>query len=343
MNEPANPRPVRVGVIGCGRIAQEHLQSYKALPDAELVAVADSLVNLASDIAAQHQCSAYTNYQEMLASGSVEAVSICTPPSTHADIMLEAIARGIHVLCEKPLTIQLQDAERVLLAVQNSDLVLMMASKFRFVSDVIKAKSLIEAGVIGRLVFFENAFCSRVDMRGRWNSNKAIAGGGVLFDNATHSVDIARFLLGPIASVQAEHGIRAQDLDVEDTSRLCFHSASGVLGTVDVSWSVNKEQDAYISVHGTDGTLTIGWRESKYRVHEKPDWVVFGEGYSKKTAFLRQIGHFLRCVRRQETPVITPLDGLESVRVIEAAYRSSTLNGTWMHLDPLNRQVIGVG
>lgn len=343
MKGAKNAGPVRVGVIGCGRIAQDHLQSYKSLSAAELVAVADPIANLASEIAAQYQCNAYTDYRDMLASGSIEAVSICTPPVTHADIMLEAIGRGVHVLCEKPLTIQLRDAEKVLLAVQKSDLILMMASKFRFVNDVIKAKSLIDAGVIGRPVFFENAFCSRVDMRGRWNAVKAIAGGGVLFDNATHSVDIARFLMGPIASVQAEHGIRAQDIEVEDTSRLCFHSAGGVLGTVDVSWSVNKEQDAYISVHGTDGTLTIGWKESKYRLHEKPDWVVFGEGYSKKAAFLNQIGHFLQCVRGEQSPLITPLDGLESVRVIEAAYRSSTLNSKWMNLEPLDLQVLGVG
>ena len=335
--------PVRVGVIGCGRIAQEHLQSHKNLPEAELIAVADPIADLASDVATQYQCKAYSDYREMLASGSVEAVSVCTPPVTHASIMLDAIGRGVHVLCEKPLTIQLSDAEKVLLAVQKSDVILMMASKFRFVDDVVKAKGLIEGGVIGRPVFFENAFCSRVDMRGRWNAVKAIAGGGVLFDNATHSVDIARFLMGPIASVQAEHGIRAQDIEVEDTSRLCFHSAGGVLGTVDVSWSVNKEQDAYISVHGTEGTLTIGWKESRYRLHASPDWVQFGHGYSKKAAFLNQIGHFLRCVRREEAPLITPLDGLESVRVIEAAYRSSTLNGAWMNLEPLDLQVLGVG
>ena len=334
-------KPLRVGVIGCGRIAQEHLVAYKQLPEVQLVAVADVAERQATSVAEQFGCKAYTDFREMLQNESIEAVSICTPPVTHAEVMLDAVGRGIHILCEKPLTTQLSDAKRVLQAVQGTNLVLMMASKFRFVGDVLKSKAIIEAGILGKVIFFENAFCSHVDMRNRWNSKKAIAGGGVLFDNATHSVDIVRFLIGPIARVQTQHGIQIQDLEVEDTSRLCFQSAGGVLGTIDVSWSLNKGGDTYISVIGSDGTLTIGWRESRYRLHDKPDWVVFGDGYSKQKAFLNQARHFLRCIRRDEVPLLTPEDGLESVRVIEAAYRSSAMN-QWADLEPLGAQVVGV-
>jgi predicted dehydrogenase len=333
--------PLRVGVIGCGRIAQEHLTAYKKLADVELAGVADVVDRQAAIVAEQFSCKPYADYRRMLESESIDAVSICTPPVTHAEVMLDAVRRGVHVLCEKPLTTQLSDAKRVLSAVQGTDLILMMASKFRFVSDVLKSKAIIEAGILGKVVFFENAFCSHVDMRNRWNSKKAIAGGGVLFDNATHSVDIVRFLIGPIARVQTQHGIQIQDLEVEDTSRLCFQSDTGVLGTIDVSWSLNKGGDTYISVVGSDGTLTIGWHKSQYRLHDKPDWVVFGDGYSKQEAFLNQAKHFVRCIRRDETPLLTPADGLESVRVIEAAYRSSAIN-QWSDLEPLDAQVVGV-
>jgi predicted dehydrogenase len=245
----------------------------------------------------------------------------------------------VHVLCEKPLTIQLADAKALVQAVQQAPRVLMMASKFRFVDDVVKAKGIIDAGILGRVVLFENVFCSRVDMRNRWNSKKAIAGGGVLFDNGTHSVDIARFLVGPIVTVQAQHGIQVQDIEVEDTCRVYFQSATGVMGSIDLSWSIHKDTDSYINVYGTEGSLSIGWRESKYRQHEKLHWVVFGEGYNKQQAFLSQLRHFLRCVRGVEQPLLSPLDGLESVRVIEAAYRSSQVN-KWMELEPLEEEVV---
>lgn len=331
--------PLRVGVIGCGRVAQDHLPAYQRLEEAVIAAVADVNERVAQSVATQFGAAAYTDYRQMLDRERLDALSICTPPATHAEIALEALARGVHVLCEKPLTITLADAKELVQAVRRGNRILMMASKFRFVEDIVKAKGILDSGILGKIILFENVFCSRVDMRGRWNSRKEVAGGGVLFDNGTHSVDIARFLIGPIVTVQAQHGLQVQDLDVEDTSRLYFQSASGVMGSIDLSWSIHKEPDSYISIYGTEGTLSIGWKESKYRQHEKLHWVVFGEGYSKQQAFVNQLRHFLRCVRGQEQPMITPLDGLESVRVIEAAYRSSTVN-KWMALEPLEDEVL---
>lgn len=324
---------LRVGVVGCGRCAQDHLQAYQKEESANLVAVADTAEGLARSVAEQFGCTPYTDYRQMIEREQLDAISICTPPVTHADIMLHALPE-VHVLCEKPLTIDLDDAKRVLAAVDRSGHLLMMASKFRFVEDVVKAKGIIESGILGKLVLFENVFCSRVDMRGRWNSRKEIAGGGVLFDNGTHSVDIARFLTGPIASVQAQHGIQIQDFDVEDTCRMYFQGVSGVQGTIDLSWSIHKETESFISVFGTDGTLQIGWRQSRYRQSEKLDWVVFGNGYNKQKTFGNQIRHFLAAARGEETPIIRPIDALESVRVIEAAYRSSGVN-KWMELAPM--------
>lgn len=333
-----NREPVRVAVVGCGRCAQDHLQAYQHLDEARVVAVADINERQARSVASQFDCKPYTDYRVMLEAERLEAISVCTPPVTHAEIMLYALSRGVHVLCEKPLTIHLADAKKVLQVVHQEKLVLMMASKFRFVDDIVKAKGIMDSGILGRVILFENVFCSRVDMRDRWNSRREIAGGGVLFDNGTHSVDIVRFLVGPIATVQAQHGIQVQEIEVEDTSRLYFQSTKGVMGTIDLSWSIHKDNDSYINIFGTEGTLLIGWREAKYRQHEKLNWVVFGEGYNKQKTFLNQARHFLRCVRRQEIPIITPLDGLESVRVIEAAYRSSAVN-KWMELEPLEAEV----
>lgn len=332
---------MRVAVVGCGRIAQDHLQAFQRLKEAQIVAVADTNERQARSVATQFGCKPYGDYKSMLQAEQPQAISICTPPVTHAEIVLYALSQGVHVLCEKPLTIHLADAKKLLQAVKQTKLVLMMASKFRFVEDIVKAKGIIDSGILGRVILFENVFCSRVDMRDRWNSKKEIAGGGVLFDNGTHSVDIARFLLGPIATVQAQHGIKVQDIEVEDTCRVYFQSATGVMGTIDLSWSIHKESESFINIFGTEGTLSIGWRESKYRQHEKLNWVVFGSGYNKQQAFQNQLRHFLACARGEEAPIITPMDGLESVRVIEAAYNSSAVN-KWMELEPLDLEVLGV-
>jgi predicted dehydrogenase len=159
-------------------------------------------------------------------------------------------------------------------------------------------------------------------MKGRWNADPAVSGGGVLIDNGTHSVDLMRYFLGPLADVQAVEGKRVQQLPVEDTVRIYVRSAGGVLGSIDLSWSINKEQDAYLTIHGSTGTLVVGWKESKYRLHSDSAWVVFGKGYDKVQAFRSQLVNFARAIRGEEQLLITSEDALASVEVVKAAYRS---------------------
>ena len=207
-------------------------------------------------------------------------------------------------------------------AAERTGALLTMASKFRYVEDVIKAKSIVTSGILGEIILFENAFTSRVDMTSRWNANPAISGGGVLIDNGTHSVDLMRYFLGPLAEVHALEGKRVQGLPVEDTARLFVQSIGGVMGSVDLSWSINKELDSFLNIYGSQGTVQVGWKESRYRQQSSRDWVIFGKGYNKLQAFRDQIGNFARAIRRNEPLLITAEDALASVEVIEAAYRS---------------------
>ena len=211
----------------------------------------------------------------------------------------------------------------------------MMASKYRYVDDIINAKGIMDSGILGEVILLENDFCSTVDMRDRWNSNSEIAGGGVLVDNGSHSVDIMRYLLGPIVKVQAEEGKRVQHLGVEDTARLCLRTESGATGVVNVSWSFNKGHDSYIDLYGTGGALSIGWKFSKYRQSEKHDWIHFGRGYNKMSAFEKQLRNFIGTIKGTEKPLITATDALASVKVIETAYESMKMN-KWVEIETGN-------
>ena len=201
-----------------------------------------------------------------------------------------------------------------------------MATKFRYVEDVIKAKAMIASGVLGDIVQFENAFTARVDMSKRWNSDSEISGGGVLMDNGTHSVDIVRYFLGAISDVLALETGGTQNLSVDENVKLLAKTKNGIAASVDLTWGINKELPNFISIYGSNGTLHIGWRESKYKLNSSPDWTIFGKGYDKVQAFKAKIENFRNAIVNDEELLTKPEDALASVEVIEAAYKSLNQN-----------------
>lgn len=318
----AGQTSVRFGLVGAGAIGAAYIQAFGASARAQLVAIADSNGASAAAGAEKANCRAFECHKRMAAEMQLDAVVICTPPNTHPDIAIDLLEAGVNVLCEKPLSTSVAEARRMRAAAQRAGMILTMASKFRYVADVVKAKELVESGVIGEVVLFENAFTSRVDMSRRWNSRPEISGGGVLIDNGTHSVDIVRYFLGPLTEITVVEGKRVQGLPVEDTARIFVRNHSGVLGSIDLSWTINKELPAFINIYGSEGTISVGWRESKYRRLTDAEWTVFGKGYDKVQAFQSQIDNFAGAIRGAEPLLITSDDAVASVEVITAAYQA---------------------
>lgn len=312
---------LRIGLIGAGGIAAAYPDIFAGIEDAVVVGVADVDDARAAALAARFGCIAFPSHGAMAANTNLDGVVVCTPPATHATIARSFLEAGVGVLCEKPLTINTSTARELLAVADANGAVLTMASKFRYVADVIEAKARIDRGDVGEVVLVENAFTSRVDMRERWNSNPDVAGGGVLIDNGTHSVDLVRYLLGPIAEVMAVDIKRVQHLAVEDTARMVLRSETGVMAAIDLSWSIDKSSDDFLTVYGSEGELRIGWRRSEAR-HLGGGWERFGDGYDKIVAMRGAVRDFLDALQGTGTRFTTPLDALASVAVIEAAYAS---------------------
>lgn len=319
-SHPARTGPLRLGIVGCGGIAQAYLQALQRLPQWQLVAAVDP------DPAARQRLPGVPGFADLeaLLAGPIacDAALVLTPPDRHEALSCRLLERGLHVLCEKPLAPSLPAALRMLAVARRHDRRLMMGSKFRYTKDVQKAHDLLAEGFCGQVVLYENVFCAYVAMAGRWHAEPSTSGGGVLIDNGCHSVDVARYLLGPIARVQAQFGRQVQALAVEDTARLLFTSESGALGSIDLSWSLFKETPAYVRVHGDAGTLEIGWQQSRCKRRDDAQWTVFGNGYDKVAAFAAQLADFAYAIDGG-TPVIGDADALASVAVIDTAYRSA--------------------
>ena len=330
------PDRLKLAIIGAGSIAQAYAKVLEQSGEVTLAAVVDVRPEAAAALAEAYDCARHLSHRELIAAGEIDAAIVCTPPVSHPEICIDLLEAGIAVLCEKPLSIERESALRMIETAERKRVTFTMASKFRYASDVVKAKSIVESGILGEIVLFENAFTSRVDMSDRWNSRPEISGGGVLIDNGTHSVDIMRYFLGPLESVHAVEGRRSQGLAVEETVRIFVRSRAGVLGNIDLSWSINKELDSYLNIYGSLGAVSVGWRVSRYRQASSADWVEFGTGYDKLQAFSDQVGNFVRAVRGEEPLWITAEDALASVEVIEAAY--ADLNRThWRQIAPFRR------
>jgi predicted dehydrogenase len=315
-------QPVPVGIIGCGGIAQVHLEAMKRVPALRAAVFFDTGIEAAKKTAERFGGQVVAEADELFNRPEVQAVLICTPPVTHAALMKKAIAAGKHVLCEKPFTVYTKEAEDVRKAAAGSKSLVMMSSKYRFVPDVTEARRKILEGAVGDIVMAEVIFCAYVGMEGHWKSDAAWSGGGVLIDNGCHAVDLIRYLVGPVRSVYAQAGKKTQKIEVEDTARLHFEAGDGVIGMVDLSWSLFKHQPNYVNIFGTLGTIEVGWQESAVWNSSDKTSVPIGGGYQKLDAFTRQLEHFAECMAGKASPLMNTDDAVESVRVIETAYAS---------------------
>ncbi len=317
---------LKFALIGTGGIAQTYAQAFQEINCCELVAVADINKDSADAFAEPFNAKSFSDYKELAENAEFDAVIVSTPPNSHPEIAEYFMNLGKHVLCEKPLCLSTAEAEQMIETAEKTGVKFTMASKFRYVEDAVKAKSLVASGTLGKVIQFENAFTAKVDMSKRWNSDAEISGGGVLMDNGTHSVDIIRYFLGGIEEILAVEAGKINGLKVDENVKMLAKTISGITASVDLTWGINKELPNFISIYGTNGTLHVGWRESKYKLNSNPDWTVFGKGYDKVQAFRSKLENFRNAILGTEELLIKPADALASVEVIEAAYKSLNQN-----------------
>lgn len=319
----------RIGIIGFGRAGYVHLQASELVPGSRVTAVADPAAT-ARERAEKLGLRAYASPGEMIENEDLQGVCVCSPPGSHAEVTIGALKRGMHVLCEKPLALNVWDALRMQQAATNHDRALLLATKFRYAPGLRAAREVLESGRIGDPLAFDISFCSMVDMSGRWNSNPVLAGGGVIMDNGVHAIDIAAFLFGAVTQVQATAWRPQQKLQVEDSATICMRTAGDVVGRADVSWSVETGRDSYVTVYGSDGALEVGWVTCRLRMAGEA-WRDLGGGYDKVDCHRRMHADFANVLRtdgRDSHAWLYNSASLQTVSAIEAAYRSLS-SGQW--------------
>lgn len=259
-------KKLKIGVIGCGSIAQHrHLPEYALNEFVEITAVCDSVEERANKVAEKYKVKAYTDFSDLLADKDIDAVSVCTPNYLHAPISITALNAGKHVLCEKPMATSKEEAKAMIIAANQNDKKLMIAHNQRFVSSHVKARNLIESGEVGRIYSFRTAFGHggpegwSADGTNSWFFKKDQAFIGAMGDLGVHKTDLLRFLLGEEITEVASFVEKSakENSNVDDNAVCVLKTESGIIGTLAASWSYVGSEDNSTIIYGENAILRL--------------------------------------------------------------------------------------
>ncbi|WP_160723829.1 Gfo/Idh/MocA family protein [Bacillus sp. USDA818B3_A] len=330
---------IRVGVIGCGSIAKyRHLPEYQVNPNVELTAVCDINQERAIETAEKYGVLFYTDYKELLKSGKVDAVSVCTPNYLHAPITIDALEAGLHVLCEKPMATSKEEAEAMIAAAEKNGKKLMIGHNQRFVPSHQKARQLIANGEVGKIYSFRTAFGHggpegwSADGKESWFFEKEKAFVGAMGDLGVHKTDLMRYVLGEeIVEVGAFVETNAKDFaDVDDNAVCVLKTESGIIGTLAASWAYTSKEDNSTIIYGEKAILRLEDDPVNSLVVQYSNGEVvkyeLGKIQSNESGGQNNthvIEHFVNAIILDQEPVVPGEEGMKSLDVILAALKSN--------------------
>jgi predicted dehydrogenase len=339
--------PIGIGIIGSGGIALDaHIPAILELADTELVALSNRSEAKAQRAAARAGIDEwYTDNQKVIDHPGVDAVVICTPPNAHKEWTLKAAAAGKHVLCEKPMALDLSECDEMIAACHAAGVQLMIPEMKRFNPGFRQARQLIADGVIGELYLarYHNSYFEP-HTRQAWWVVPEISGGGELMNEFTHQVNVLRWMMGPVVQVSCLSN-HPQGEPPEDNAAITLRFANQALAVVTISWMTKEYNltfpaplehawDERIEFFGTEGSLRIDTPFTYWRVPIQ--LAVYsdkgGAGLSRGWNFVRcapsahyveQIRHFVQCIRGETECEVSGEQGRLDLQVVRAAMESA--------------------
>ncbi len=336
-----SPESVRVGLIGSQFISSIHAESLRTCPHAELRAVASPTRAHVDAFAKRHDVPhRYTDYRDLLAADDVDMVVIGAPNDLHCAMTLDAAAAGKHVVVEKPMCLNLRDADRMIAACAKAGVKLMYAEELCFAPKYARLKQLLDEGALGAPTLLKQSEKHDGPHAPHfWDVERS--GGGVTMDMGCHAIEFFRWLLGrpKVASVYAQMSrqVHAKKTRGEDNALLILEFENGVIGLAEESWTKLGGMDDRAEVHGSGGVAyadllhgnsieTYSARGYGYAVEKAGStrgwsFAIYEELWNY--GFPQEMAHFVDCVRLDKPPCVTGEDGRAVLEVLFAAYESA--------------------
>ena len=333
--------PVRVGLIGSQFISTIHARSLKHCAAAELFAVASPTPGHAEKFAREFgipHC--LTDYRQMLALPELDMVVIGAPNHLHCQITVDAAAAGKHVVCEKPLCLNLAEADRMIAACRAAGVKLMYAEELCFAPKYVRLKQLLDSGALGAPTLLKQVEKHDGPHAPHfWDVERS--GGGVALDMGCHAIEFFRWMLGnrPITSVYAQmatqvHGDKTRG---DDNALLILEFEGGCVALAEESWTKRGGMDDRAEVHGSHGVAyadllhgnaietysSVGYDYAVEKAGSTVGWTftIYEEEWNY--GFHQELAHFVDCVQHDRQPLVTGEDGRAVLEAIFAAYESA--------------------
>lgn len=267
----------------------------------------------------------YFDTEKKFFAEKINGVIICSENSKHLRMAEAAAKAKADILCEKPVSISIKDANKMLAAVKEANVRLQIAFPCRFVPSVIRAKRIIESGEIGRILAIKAT--NHGSMPGGWFTDKKLAGGGAVLDHTVHVVDLLRwFIRREVTKVYAEIDNRIHKMKIDDCGTLLFEFENGVFASLDPSWSRPKTfptwGDVTMDIIGEKGIVYVDAFSEAINVYDDREGRHYWRDWGSN-ADLNLIKNFIDMILYKKAPFITGYDGLKAMEVALGAYESS--------------------
>ena len=341
---------IKVGIIGTGSISHSHIQGYLNNPHVELYALCDLNEERVKAVGEKYKVSRlYTDMNEMLKLKELDAVSVCTWNSAHAPCSIAALKAGKHVLCEKPMAMNAEEAKAMKKAADEAGKLLMIGFVRRFGNDTAIIKDYQSTDFLGDIYYAKATYLRRKGSPGGWFGDQSRSGGGPLIDLGVHVIDLTRFLMNNPKPISV-YGATFQKLldrknikgtteycsmektnddlyDVEDLATAMIRYDNGAVVSIEASFSLNIKQDeGVIQLFGTKGGAKLNPELEMYT--EINDYMVDVQ-LAAHTAldfnglFDNEINHFVDCIVGKVTCISPAEDGMEIMTILDAIYESA--------------------
>lgn len=334
---------LRVGIVGCGNIFTMHATSCDYLPNATLVGVCDIKKERADNAAARYNVTAYYDYKELIDPEKIDVVHICVPHYLHPIISRYALEKGVHVLCEKPMSINYEDSEANVRLAEERKLCYGIIFQCRYNETSKLIWENLDNGNLGRIISARctltwsrsDEYYSQSDWKGTWDKE----GGGVIIDQAIHSLDLANWFIGSEpAEVQAHIANRAHSImKVEDT---CEGFVRYKNGSTLAFWAMNNygcDEPIEIRLYCENGKAVMSYDDARIELNDgtvltaqtQTDGIEY-EGGKDYWGFqhVREIADFYAAVEEGREPTISGREALKIQKLICAIYESGKTGKT---------------